>query len=147
MEGAYNKVLAARDDMPDPAYAYFMQRLLTTVRCGPVRRAGSARLPRVCPEPAGHWPARGSPPCRARCSTDATACACRRDEIAGCSERAYGSLSVADARKLMLFASDDEATAFAEQVRCAHSGHQHIQALQYVFAWRMCQGAALCEAG
>jgi len=42
MEGAYNKVLAARDDMPDPAYAYFMQRLLTTVRCGlrPPRRLG-----------------------------------------------------------------------------------------------------------
>ena len=35
MEGAYNKVLAARDSMPDPAYAYFMQRLLNTVRCGP----------------------------------------------------------------------------------------------------------------
>ena len=35
MEGAYNKVLAARDSMPDPAYAYFMQRLLSTVRCGP----------------------------------------------------------------------------------------------------------------
>lgn len=36
MEGAYNKVLAARDSMPDPAYAYFMQRLLNTVRCGPM---------------------------------------------------------------------------------------------------------------
>ncbi len=37
MEGAYNKVLAARDSMPDPAYGYFMQRLLTTVRCACAR--------------------------------------------------------------------------------------------------------------
>ena len=40
-----------------------------------------------------------------------------REEIAGCSERAYESLSVDDARKLMLFASDQEAAAFAEEVR------------------------------
>ncbi len=64
MEGAYNKVLAARDDMPDPAYAYFMQRLLTTVRCGPAPRASSPRLPRMCLKPAGCWPARGTLPSR-----------------------------------------------------------------------------------
>ena len=39
-----------------------------------------------------------------------------REEIAGCSERAYESLSVEDARKLMLFSSDQEAAAFAEEV-------------------------------
>ena len=41
----------------------------------------------------------------------------RREEIAGCSERAYESLSVADARKLMLFPSDQEATQFATEAR------------------------------
>ncbi len=40
-----------------------------------------------------------------------------REEIAGCSERAYESLSVADARKLMLFGSDQEATQFATEAR------------------------------
>jgi 26S proteasome regulatory subunit N12 len=40
----------------------------------------------------------------------------RRDEIAECSERAYASLAVADARKLMLFSSDQEALAYAQEV-------------------------------
>jgi 26S proteasome regulatory subunit N12 len=39
-----------------------------------------------------------------------------RDEIAECSERAYTSLSVADAKKLMLFRSDEEAAAYAKEV-------------------------------
>ena len=33
MEGAYNKVLNARKTVPDESYAYFMEKLLTTVRC------------------------------------------------------------------------------------------------------------------
>ena len=33
MEGAYNKVLEARPQLPDPAYSYFMEKLLSTVRC------------------------------------------------------------------------------------------------------------------
>ena len=32
MEGAYNKVLDARKSVPDQSYAYFMEKLLTTVR-------------------------------------------------------------------------------------------------------------------
>jgi hypothetical protein len=36
MEGAYNKVLDARPKLPDPAYGYFMEKLLSTVRCGAV---------------------------------------------------------------------------------------------------------------
>ena len=32
MEGAYNKVLDARRSVPDQSYAYFMEKLLTTVR-------------------------------------------------------------------------------------------------------------------
>ena len=39
-----------------------------------------------------------------------------REEIAECSERAYTSLSVADAKKLMLFASDKEAIKYAQEV-------------------------------
>ena len=33
MEGAYNKVLEARPQLPHPAYTYFMEKLLSTVRC------------------------------------------------------------------------------------------------------------------
>jgi hypothetical protein len=32
MEGAYNKVLNARTHVPDQAYSYFMEKLLSTVR-------------------------------------------------------------------------------------------------------------------
>lgn len=32
MEGAYNKVLDARSHVPDQAYSYFMEKLLSTVR-------------------------------------------------------------------------------------------------------------------
>lgn len=60
MEGAYNKVLAARQHLPAPCYAAFMDLLATTVR----------------------------------------------DEVAGCSEQAYPSITVAHARQLLLFDSD-----------------------------------------
>ena len=33
MEGAYNKVLEARPQLPHQAYSYFMEKLLSTVRC------------------------------------------------------------------------------------------------------------------
>lgn len=39
-----------------------------------------------------------------------------RDEIAECSEHAYTTLPLADAGKLMLFQSDQEAAAYAEDV-------------------------------
>ncbi len=39
-----------------------------------------------------------------------------RDEIASCSERAYSSLSIVEAKKLMLFSSDAEALKYADQV-------------------------------
>ena len=45
-----------------------------------------------------------------------------RDEIASCSERAYSSLTIAEAKKLMLFSSDAEALKYADQVSMhAHS--------------------------
>ncbi|EIE22372.1 hypothetical protein COCSUDRAFT_37026 [Coccomyxa subellipsoidea C-169] len=69
MEGAYNKVLDARPNLPDLSYGYFMEKLLSTVR----------------------------------------------DEIADCSERAYNTLSLSDAKKLMLFKSDNEAAEYAAQ--------------------------------
>ncbi|CAL5221569.1 g3785 [Coccomyxa viridis] len=69
MEGAYNKVLEARPQLPHPAYSYFMEKLLSTVR----------------------------------------------EEIAECSERAYASLSTADAKKLMMFGSDQEALSYAQE--------------------------------
>jgi len=62
MEGAYNRVLSARQAVPHETYVYFMDLLAKTVR----------------------------------------------DEIAGCSEKAYDSLSVADAKKILMFSSDRE---------------------------------------
>ncbi|KAI0494966.1 hypothetical protein KFK09_025112 [Dendrobium nobile] len=38
-----------------------------------------------------------------------------RDEIAGCSEKAYDSLSVADAKKILMFSSDQELSTYIEE--------------------------------
>ncbi|XP_054776704.1 26S proteasome non-ATPase regulatory subunit 8 homolog A [Prosopis cineraria] len=62
MEGAYNRVLSARQTVPHDTYVYFMDLLAKTVR----------------------------------------------DEIAGCSEKAYDYLSINNARQMLLFSSDQE---------------------------------------
>lgn len=62
MEGAYNRVLNARQTVPHETYVYFMDLLAKTVR----------------------------------------------DEIAGCSEKAYDYLSITDARQMLLFSSDQQ---------------------------------------
>ncbi|CAN0840903.1 26S proteasome non-ATPase regulatory subunit 8 homolog A [Linum grandiflorum] len=62
MEGAYNRVLTAKQTVPYKDYDYFMDLLAKTVR----------------------------------------------DEIAGCSEKAYDSLSIKNAREILLFSSDNE---------------------------------------
>ncbi|CAN1299844.1 Putative 26S proteasome non-ATPase regulatory subunit 8 homolog B [Linum perenne] len=62
MEGAYNRVLTAKQTVPYKDYDYFMDLLAKTVR----------------------------------------------DEIAGCSEKAYDSLSINNARQILLFSSDNE---------------------------------------
>ena len=41
----------------------------------------------------------------------------RRDEVASCSERAYASLTLADAQALLMLGSQAEAEAYAKQVR------------------------------
>ncbi len=43
-----------------------------------------------------------------------------RDEIAECSERAYGSLSIPEAKRLMLFSSDRDVASYAKEVRSAN---------------------------
>ncbi|KAK1274805.1 26S proteasome non-ATPase regulatory subunit RPN12A [Acorus gramineus] len=62
MEGAYNRVLSARQSVPHETYVYFMDLLAKTVR----------------------------------------------DEIAGCSEKAYEYLSIADAKQILMFSSIKE---------------------------------------
>eukprot|EP00250_Pteridium_aquilinum_P012861 c20990_g1_i1 orf=450-1250(-) len=69
MEGAYNRVLSARQSVPHETYEYFMDLLAKTVR----------------------------------------------DEIAGCSEKAYDYLSSADAKKMLMFSSDQELLTYAEE--------------------------------
>lgn len=39
-----------------------------------------------------------------------------RDEIAGCSEKAYDSLSISDARQMLLFSSDQELLEYIKEV-------------------------------
>ncbi|KAL3619169.1 26S proteasome non-ATPase regulatory subunit 8 A [Castilleja foliolosa] len=69
MEGAYNRVLTARQTVPHETYGYFMDLLAKTVR----------------------------------------------DEISGCSEKAYDSLSVNDAKQMLLFSSDKELLEYIEK--------------------------------
>ncbi|XP_042025397.1 26S proteasome non-ATPase regulatory subunit 8 homolog A-like [Salvia splendens] len=69
MEGAYNRVLTARQTVPHETYVYFMDLLAKTVR----------------------------------------------DEIAGCSEKAYDSLSLNDARQMLLYSSDKEVVEYVKE--------------------------------
>ncbi|XP_058100501.1 26S proteasome non-ATPase regulatory subunit 8 homolog A [Magnolia sinica] len=66
MEGAYNRVLSARQTVPHETYVYFMDLLAKTVR----------------------------------------------DEIAGCSEKAYDYLSINDAKQILMFSSDEELSEY-----------------------------------
>ncbi|KAG7584628.1 CSN8/PSMD8/EIF3K [Arabidopsis thaliana x Arabidopsis arenosa] len=69
MEGAYNRVLSARQTAPDATYVYFMDLLAKTIR----------------------------------------------DEIAGCSEKAYDYVSITDARQMLLFSSDQELLTYVKE--------------------------------
>ncbi|KAG6408319.1 hypothetical protein SASPL_131324 [Salvia splendens] len=75
MEGAYNRVLTARQAVPHETYVYFMDLLAKTVR----------------------------------------------DEIAGCSEKAYDTLSVNDARQMLLYSSDKEVIEYIKEVKSVAS--------------------------
>ncbi|XP_050228552.1 26S proteasome non-ATPase regulatory subunit 8 homolog A [Mercurialis annua] len=69
MEGAYNRVLSAKQTVPYKGYDYFMDLLAKTVR----------------------------------------------DEISGCSEKAYDYLSLNDARQMLLFPSDNETLQYIKE--------------------------------
>ncbi|KAF5478048.1 26S proteasome non-ATPase regulatory subunit 8 homolog A-like [Juglans microcarpa x Juglans regia] len=69
MEGAYNRVLSARQTVPHETYVYFMDLLVKTVR----------------------------------------------DEIAGCSEKAYDYLSINDAQQMLLFSSNQELLEYVKE--------------------------------
>ncbi|KAL8170707.1 hypothetical protein V2J09_022511 [Rumex salicifolius] len=69
MEGAYNRVLSARQTVPHGTYVYFMDLLAKTLR----------------------------------------------DEIAGCSEKAYDCLSLNDAQQMLLFSSQKELVEYIQE--------------------------------
>ncbi|ERN14062.1 hypothetical protein AMTRI_Chr01g111400 [Amborella trichopoda] len=69
MEGAYNRVLSARQAVPHETYIHFMDLLAKTVR----------------------------------------------DEIAGCSEKAYDYLSIEDAKQMLMFSSDQELAQYVAE--------------------------------
>jgi 26S proteasome regulatory subunit N12 len=70
MEGAYNKVLRARAEVPSETYTFFMDTLMETVR----------------------------------------------DEIADCIEKAYGSLSLSEAQKLLGILNSNDVLSYAKEV-------------------------------
>lgn len=123
MEGAYNKVLDARPNLPDPAYGYFMEKLLSTVRYAHAFTAMHVHwlLAHPCLSDTAGGGAPNSPCLSGRERLNLRGLRqdlmhARRDEIADCSERAYSTLSLSDAKKLMLFKSDKEAAAYAAEV-------------------------------
>jgi len=69
MEGAYNKVLKAKEDVPSETYIYFMDILMETVR----------------------------------------------DEIADCAEKAYHTISLGDAQKLLGFSNTSDLISYANK--------------------------------
>ncbi|OMO81632.1 SAC3/GANP/Nin1/mts3/eIF-3 p25 [Corchorus olitorius] len=78
MEGAYNRVLSARQTAPHETYVYFMDLLAKTVRQAHFDYIHIYNFVTF------------------------------RDEIAGCSEKAYDYLSINDTRQMLLFSSDQE---------------------------------------
>lgn len=46
-----------------------------------------------------------------------------RDEIAGCSEKAYDYLSIKDARQMLLFTSDQELLEYVKEVKLSNIAH------------------------
>lgn len=46
-----------------------------------------------------------------------------RDEIAGCSEKAYDYLSIKDARQMLLFTSDQELLEYVKEVKLWNIAH------------------------
>ncbi|CAL5360755.1 unnamed protein product [Camellia sinensis] len=101
MEGAYNRVLSARQTVPHETYVYFMDLLAKTVR-GERREVfqdrGSPNLLATGPFICGR-----------------NAIDVKGDEIAGCNEKAYDSLSINDARKILLFSSDKELFEYVKE--------------------------------
>ncbi|CAL5437817.1 unnamed protein product [Camellia sinensis] len=97
MEGAYNRVLSARQTVPHETYVYFMDLLAKTV-------SAERSLTLV----VSYFVHSNSSSMSTLESVD---------EIAGCSEKAYDSLSINDAWKILLFSSDKE---LFEYVKEAH---------------------------
>ncbi|MQL83843.1 hypothetical protein Taro_016345 [Colocasia esculenta] len=104
MEGAYNRVLSARQVVPLETYLYFMDLLAKTVR----------------------------------------------DELAGCSEKAYDHLSIAVTKKILMLFTDQELSDYIMEVRktnvlkraceahhCMHAGTACT--MEFIFPYRSTQ--------
>jgi hypothetical protein len=100
MEGAYNKVLSAKTDVPSEYYTYFMNMLTKTLRF-----VGSLSFFLVVffpPIPS---------------LSNSSSCAFQREEVADCMEHSHQSpMKVADVAKLLDIATPSELAAYAQQV-------------------------------
>ncbi|PHU28111.1 26S proteasome non-ATPase regulatory subunit 8 -like protein A [Capsicum chinense] len=115
MEGAYHRVLSARQTAPDVTYDYFMDLLAKTVRAWPI-------MPIIPPKDRTILQmSAATAPCENKSQESSgllqihVASAADLDEIAGCSEKAYDRLSTSDARQMLLFSSDKELLQYVEQ--------------------------------
>lgn len=91
MEGNYHKILQARSTVPAPPYRYFMDSLVDTVRSA--LRLVFCFVVRLL----------------------TCVCVFCREKISDCSEKAYESLPVEDARKLLMLDSAAQVAKYAEQ--------------------------------
>ena len=106
MEGAYNRVLSARQAVPHETYVYFMDLLAKTVRSVWLYYCitGASYLMYWFKIYAAHNPL-----------FECLFCTCR-DELAGCSEKGYDYMSIAEARQVLMFSSDKELHQYIEEV-------------------------------
>jgi len=108
MEGAYNRVLSARQAVPHETYVYFMDLLAKTVRWVGFCYSWLFFFGDIAPGYLIVWFCLNGDAIVFFCS--------HRDEIAGCSEKGYDSLSVSDAKQMLMFNSDQDLHEYISEV-------------------------------
>ena len=94
MEGAYNRVILSRSNVPADSYTFFIDLLLLTIRCA------------------------GAPhPRNLHANSHAAS-----DEIGECAEAAFATLPYADAARLLFIDRDADLQAFIQSVRVVPAG-------------------------
>jgi hypothetical protein len=154
MEGAYNKVLQARQATGNEYFSYFLESISSTVRCAGMLLQGEEGRVCVWWRESGHrvrlsnishsgCGQAGGVGVKLEYRQHGYVCKCvfpcrcpARDEVASCSERAYKSLSLADAQRMLLFPTGAELVEYAAQV-------SQLRAWLAMLGWSLVHGVAL----